>query len=61
MDELIETMQGKIQGDLVVETKEPLFFGSESPYRGLRCFHGVFHYPPSLHHQDNSLEAMLEQ
>lgn len=32
MEELIETMQGKIQGDLVVETKEPLFFGGESPY-----------------------------
>jgi succinyl-diaminopimelate desuccinylase len=32
MDELIETMQEKIHGDLVVETKEPLFFGGESPY-----------------------------
>jgi succinyl-diaminopimelate desuccinylase len=32
MDELIEMMQGKIQSDLIVEAKEPLFFGGESPY-----------------------------
>jgi len=32
MDELIKLMQGKIQGDLIVEAKEPLFFGGESSY-----------------------------
>jgi succinyl-diaminopimelate desuccinylase len=32
IDELIETMQSNIQGDLVVEKKEPLFFGGDSPY-----------------------------
>lgn len=35
MDELIEKIQREIQGDLVVETKEPLFHGGESPYLDL--------------------------
>ena len=35
MDELIEKIQREIQGDLVVELKEPLFHGGESPYLDL--------------------------
>lgn len=32
IDELIAKMRAEIQGELVVETKEPLFHGGESPY-----------------------------
>jgi succinyl-diaminopimelate desuccinylase len=32
MDEVIDKIRAEIQGELVVETKEPLFLGGESPY-----------------------------
>ncbi len=35
IDELIVKMRGEIQGELVVETKEPLFHGGQSPYLDL--------------------------
>ncbi len=35
LDEMVEQIQSKIQGEIVVTAREPLFLGGESPYLGL--------------------------
>ena len=35
LDEMLEQLQSKIQGEIVVTAREPLFLGGESPYLGL--------------------------